>query len=294
MSGWAIPFRGETKELNETTRANLPGQFIRLRDGVTHYELAGPPDGQVAVLIHGFSYPYHTWDGAFLALAEAGLRVLRYDLFGRGYSDRPRARYGPDLFERQWLDLLAALSLAGPADLVGLSMGGALAILFADHHPGQVRRLALIAPAGFPFRLSFKNRLGLIPGLGEALFGLFGDRVLVSGLSKDLHQAAGLPEYVATYLPPMRYRGFKRALLSTARHMPLTGLAESYARVGQQGRPTLLLWGRHDRMIPFETHHKVLAAIPHAEFHPIEGASHIPHYERPEAVNPLLIGFLTR
>jgi pimeloyl-ACP methyl ester carboxylesterase len=52
------------------------------------------------------------------------------------------------------------------------------------------------------------------------------------------------------------------------------------------------LWGRNDTTVPFENHREILSAIPHAEFHTIEDCSHIPHYEKPEEVNQILLKFL--
>ena len=86
---------GEDRVLNDQVRAGLEGDFIRLSDGYTHYQWAGPEDGQVVVLLHGFSVPYFLWDYVFKDLSEAGFRVLRYDLYGRGYSDPPRIRLRP-------------------------------------------------------------------------------------------------------------------------------------------------------------------------------------------------------
>src|SRR5512135_3114691 len=118
-------YRGETETLDDAARAALPGQFVALPDGIVHYELAGPPGGPVVVLVPGISVPYTTWDANFPALANAGLRVLRFDLYGRGYSDRPDVAYDADLFDRQIANLLSALGLGDPLNLVGLSMGGA-------------------------------------------------------------------------------------------------------------------------------------------------------------------------
>ncbi|MGB7874199.1 MAG: hypothetical protein WBL25_07430, partial [Anaerolineales bacterium] len=87
---WTFPYLGKTEELNEAARAGAPGSFVQLSDGCSHYELGGPPDGQPVVLVHGFSVPYFIWDPTFSFLTECGFRALRYDLFGRGYSDRPR------------------------------------------------------------------------------------------------------------------------------------------------------------------------------------------------------------
>ena len=63
----------ETEVLDDAARANLPGRFVRLPDGVVHYELGGHELGQPVVLVHGFSVPYYIWDPTYEALAEAGL-----------------------------------------------------------------------------------------------------------------------------------------------------------------------------------------------------------------------------
>ncbi len=281
----------EPLELTPQTRATLPGQFVTLPDGVTHYELTGPEDGQVVVLIHGFSTPMFLWDPTVPALTAAGLRVLRYDLFGRGYSDRPPVTYNADLFDRQLLHLLDALGLSAPVDLLGLSMGGLIAINFADRHPERVRRLALEDPAGFSMSVTLRALALFLPVLGDVLMALAGNWLMVGGLPRDFYRPERYPEYYEKYKAQLPYRGFKRAILSTMRNMSLAGMAETYARVGHQGRRTLLIWGRQDVTVPFVASEQVRAAIPQIEFHAIDEAGHIPHYERPEIVNPILVAF---
>jgi pimeloyl-ACP methyl ester carboxylesterase len=90
----------------------------------------------------------------------------------------------------------------------------------------------------------------------------------------------------------MSYKGFKRAILSSLRNGMLDGALEIYQALGGQDRPVLLLWGREDQTVPFDHSQFAREAMPQAEFHAIERAGHIPHYERPEAVNPILIDFL--
>lgn len=289
---WDYP--GENLDLTEAVRLAASGSFIRLSDGFTHYELAGPPGGQAVALVHGFSVPYYIWDPTFPALAQAGLRVLRYDLYGRGYSDRPRAAYGPELFIRQLLELLDGLGLTAPADVVGLSMGGPIAAAFADRHPGRVRRLGLIDPAGMPLRLPLSARLARLPLVGELALRLVPSQRLVDGLADDLFSPGSYPEYRAKYREQMPYRGFRRALLSTSRSPILEGMAQAYRRVGWQDRRVLLIWGEKDSVLPLAYSARLRAVVPQAEYHPILGAGHIPHYERPEVVNPLLVEFFQR
>jgi len=66
------------------------------------------------------------------------MRVLRYDLYGRGFSDRPDTVYNQTCFDKQLCELLTALGNDKPINLIGLSMGGAIAIGFADKHPELV------------------------------------------------------------------------------------------------------------------------------------------------------------
>ncbi len=286
-------FRGETEILDAVTRASLPGSFVELTDGVVHYELAGPPDGQVVVLVPGVSVPYTTWDPNFPALANAGLRVLRFDLYGRGYSDRPNVVYDLDLFDRQILELGAALKVNEPITLVGLSMGGAVVTTFAARHPERTRRLVLIDPLVSP-PLSAALRFVLAPGVGERVFDWFGDRILVGGQAQDFYNAQRVAEFQAQYRVAMKYRGFKRAILATVRSMPTWKIEPAYEQVGKADYPVMLLWGRQDKTIPFDTHQRVQALIPRAEFHAIENAGHVPHRDQPEMVNRLLIELLKR
>jgi hypothetical protein len=105
----SFPYFDETRELNDTTRKGAGGSFIALPDGVTHYELCGDENGIPVVLTPGFLAPYFIFDHTFDFLVRNGFRVLRYDLFGRGFSDRPAVPYGIELFVHQLRDLLDAM-----------------------------------------------------------------------------------------------------------------------------------------------------------------------------------------
>jgi pimeloyl-ACP methyl ester carboxylesterase len=294
MSNHPYRYRGETETLDDAARAALPGQFVVLPDGIVHYELAGPPGGPVVVLVPGISVPYTTWDANFPALANAGLRVLRFDLYGRGYSDRPDVVYDIDLFDRQIVDLLSALGLGDPLSLVGLSMGGAVVTHFAARRPERMRRLVLIDPLSATPAATLPIKMALAPGLGERLMDWFGNRILVGGQSQDFYRSELVAEFQEKYRPPMKYGGFKNAILSTVRSIPGWRIAEAYEQVGRAQYPVLLFWGRQDRAIPFETHRKVMDLIPRAEFHAIDNAGHVPHVEQPDTLNPPLIKFLCR
>jgi pimeloyl-ACP methyl ester carboxylesterase len=268
------------------------GSYVRLGAGVTHYELTGPKDARTVVLVHGFSVPYYIWNPTFDALAAAGFRVLRYDLYGRGWSDRPEVRYDPDLYDQQLVQLLGALHISEPIDIVGVSMGGPIAVNYAARHPASVRKVALYDPAyGKGFTPAWQLRAPLV---GDFVMDVQIAPTLASSQRADFVHPERYPDYFAKYATQMRYKGFRRALLSTIRDfLPLDNTG-AFARLGKSGTPVLLIWGRADQDVPFSLSDDVRKTIPQAEFHAIDDAAHVPFYEHPEIVNPLLIDFLRR
>lgn len=289
-----FPYFDETKALNETVRNEIAGSFIQLSDGVTHYQLGGDKDGDVVVLVHGFSVPNFIYDPTFNFLSSEGFHVLRYDLFGRGFSDRPNLRYDINLFVRQLKDLLDALHFQR-VHLVGLSMGGPITSTFVEQYPTYVSKHVLIDPSGAkPIALSRLLKVVKMPALGELLLSLFGSASMVKSVASDLFTPELVEHFQIKYAVQMQYHGFKRAILSTLRNNMLGSFLETYKRIGKLNKPTVLFWGRQDATVPFEDSELILQAIPHAEFHVIENCGHIPHYEKPDEVNPILLAFLKR
>jgi pimeloyl-ACP methyl ester carboxylesterase len=289
-----FPYLGEIKELNETARQQAEGSFIALADGLTHYELGGPEEGSPVVLVHGFSTPYFIFDNTFEFLVNSGIRVLRYDLFGRGYSDRPRTDYNIHLFVRQLKGLLETLKLKG-ITLVGLSMGGPITASFISQYPKHVDKYVLIDPAGAKqVSLPWFLKALKISIVGELALGLLGNVTMLNGIASDLFDPESVKHFQAQYKVQMQYEGFKRAILSTMRNNMLDSFFGTYAHVGNLQKPALLFWGMNDTTVPFEYSKIIMKAIPHIEFHAIENCGHIPHYEKPEMVNPILLEFLSR
>jgi pimeloyl-ACP methyl ester carboxylesterase len=289
-----FPFFDETKELNETTRKMLGGSFIALPDGVTHFQLSGPENGIPVVLVHGFSVPSFIFDPTFEFLVNSGFRVLRYDLIGRGFSDKPNLRYDIHLFVKQLKDLLDALSMP-KVDLIGLSMGAPVTAAFIEKYPRYVRKHVLIDPSGTR-RVELPPLLKLVkvPILGDLLLGLFGSGSMVKGIASDLFDPSLVQVFQEKYKVQMQYQGFKRAILSTMRSGMLQSFMQTYIKIGGLKKPTLLFWGENDTTTLFEDHALILQALPHVEFHAIPNCGHIPHYEKPNIVNPILLEFLSR
>ncbi len=277
----------ETRTLDDTARAQAPGSFVQTPQGTVHYELAGPENAQTVVLVHGGTVPYYLWDPTFDALRDAGFRVLRFDLFGRGYSDRPAAAYSNAFFEQQLFDVLEALGIDQPVDLVGISMSGAIVAGFTAHHPERVRRVVIMDP--FHEKMSIPL-LGL-PVLGDYLMAVYMEPGLPEMQLDDFYRPERFPDWPERYRFQMQYKGFRQALLSTLLHFANEDKLPYFQALAATGKPVLLFWGEQDRTVPYETHTRITAVLG-GEFVPVPEAGHLPHLERPDIVNPKIISFL--
>jgi pimeloyl-ACP methyl ester carboxylesterase len=291
----SFSYRDETKELNDLTRKDLSGSFVQLPDGVTHYEISNPYKENTVILVHGFSVPYFIFDPTFAFLTQSGFRVVRYDLFGRGFSDRPDTRYNIDLFVKQLADLLDALRFTRPVNLVGLSTGGPITATFTARFPERVNKLVLIDPIGARIlALARVLKAAAMPIVGEAIISLFRSDGIVKNIASNLLDRELVGHFQDRYIATIQYKGFKRGILSSIRNGMLDSFLTIYEQVGKMDKPVLLFWGRNDPTVPFKQSRDLRAAMPNLEFHVIENCGHIPHYEKPEEVNPILLEFLRK
>jgi len=279
----------EDRELTGAARRLAPGEFVYLPDGATHYEIAGPDTGRPVLLVHGMSVPYYIWDSTVTALTAAGFRTIRLDLYGRGWSDRPDTDHDGDLTDRQLKGLLDSLGLPGPVDIVGVSYGGFVTGHFARSYPRRVRSLTLIDPVFASRAMPARYALPLI---GPWLWQVLEVPKMAAGQPTDFLHPEAFPDWEERYRTQQRYEGFGRAILRTRQQLARTDLPALYREVGATGRPVLLLWGREDRVTPFEGSTVVREGIPAAEFFPVDSAAHLPMLERSALVHARLIDFL--
>lgn len=279
-------------ELDDSARQHAPGQYISLSHGLVHYDLEGPSDAPIAVLVHGLSTPMFVWDHTKEQLLEAGFRVLRYDHYGRGLSDRPMADYDSDFYDQQLVELLDALDIHQPVHMVGMSLGGAVCANFADRYPERVNKLGLIAPMSYEPSDFWAYRLLLSPMLGEYVMTVAGDYLTRLTMGWELGEYEWYDEYIERFMAQADYIGFHESVMSSVRHIDWPELGRVFERVGRQERDVLVVWGDNDGTLPFALSDKVRAAMPRSQFLKVENGSHIPSYGSPHIVGPALVEFL--
>ncbi len=287
MIGWGIgaalgaaavwPFAVEAMRprMTRTRREVAPGQFTTLSQGVTHYQWLGAEDGPVAVCVHGLTTPSFVWGPVAEELGRMGYRVLTYDLYGRGFSDRPRGAQDSAFFIRQLDDLLEDQGVAGEITLIGYSMGGAIAAAFAGEQAGRIRQLVLLAPAGLG------HDLGPVADMAVK-YNLFGRWMMLGFYGKSLRRATeaerGLPSridrMVDLQIAETRLRGFAPAVLASLRGILDEDLEGAHRNIAEAGVPVLAVWGEKDEIIPLSCRDTLAEWNPDAHQEVVAGAGH--------------------
>lgn len=249
----ALPFIMEALRapMTDARRADAPGGFAALSEGLTHYQWHGPRSDRVLVLIHGVSTPSWVFSGLIRGLLMMRYRVLSYDLYGRGASDRPSGEQSLAFFTRQLAELLDELGLREPVTLLGYSLGGAVAANFAADEPDRVDRLILLAPAGVNYipapLMQFARDRG---HFGAWVWGLLGGVQIAAAAKRAAIQPTVIPDIPARMARELGTRGTLPAILSAERHALREDLEKTHHELAAMYIPTLAIWGEDDALIP--------------------------------------------
>jgi 3-oxoadipate enol-lactonase len=263
-----------------------PSAALRLErpdGGWLHYATAG--DGAPVVLIHGFGLDLGMWDPQWSAFAQHH-RVIRYDLRGYGDSSVPGGVYS------HVDDLLALIHFLGarPAHLVGLSLGGRVALRLAAQEPDAVRSLTLADPAmdGHLWSPDWLRRWRKMTDAAKR-----GDLSQAKKLWQEhiLFEPANKNPKVAEALRVMidRYSGWHlgHADPGTAPQTPVAQMLQNISI------PTLVVVGELD-LPDFQSIARRLGQeMPQAELRTITGSGHMSNMEAPQAFNELVLRFLS-
>ncbi|MEP6764381.1 MAG: alpha/beta hydrolase [Gemmatimonadaceae bacterium] len=279
----------EKTTLDATARAGAAGKFVTLSQGVTHYDISGPDTGRAVVLAHGASVPYYIWDSTAIALSNAGYRVIRYDRFGFGLSDRPDAQYDSTMFTRQINDLADSLKLT-KFDLMGLSFGGFVTAHYIASHADRVRTLTLLDPVAVGRRFPWYMKL---PVVHDWFMQTLVVPTAADGQPGDFLHPEKFPGWADRFRPQTAYRGIGRAMYRTGIATAGADYEAMYKAVGKTGIPVLLVWGRQDPVVAFTNADMVRSAIPQAEFLPVDSAGHLPAMEQSTLVKAKMLEFLS-
>ena len=272
-------------------------QTIRVNDHHVAYLDVG--QGKPVILIHGFGGAMWHWEYQYLPLAQSH-RVIIPDLIGSGLSDRPEIIYSPEHLVQFFLEFMESLEIKH-ATLIGNSMGAGIAMAMALDHPEYVDRLVLIS--GFPAQVEssvaspqYRRFLLHRPPLWLATIG---NQMAGRGTTERLlKEIVYKPELISASVIERSFHNRQREGLLTPLYSLLDHIDTWEERYGRRlaniSHPTLLLWGDHDRVFPLEVGKQVKALLPQAEWQVISESGHLPQWEQPQVVNPLILSFLEK
>lgn len=233
--------------------------------------------GAPLVLIHGYPLDHSIWDEA-IALLKDDFDLILPDLRGFGQSDAMDDAYTMTDLANDLAALLDHLGLES-AFLAGHSMGGYVALAFADAYPARVRGLALVssqAAADPPERKAGRYaqaRQIEEDGIGETVVGMTTKLTADSRVQKFVHDLMRKQK-------PAGYIGSLKAMAERADTMSVLE-ANSF--------PVLLIHGEADGLIPLERAREIQAKVPRARMVELSGVGHMPMMESPQQVADALI-----
>jgi 3-oxoadipate enol-lactonase len=264
-------------------RPNPQGStFASVGGAVVHYSLAGGAGAPPLVFIHSLGTDLRIWDGVVHALGS-DRAIVRYDLRGHGLSDCPSGPYRLADFVADLRGLLDHLGIRR-AVLVGISIGGLVAMEYASRHPDGVRSLVLADTAArIGTAAQWRERIEAVRRTGL-------ERLAATALEMWFTESFRAGESA-------RVRGYGNLLART----PAEGYVASCAMLAESDlaerartirAPALVITGEEDRVTPPEQGRALAALLPGARFEAIPGAAHLPCIERPERMASEIDRFL--
>jgi len=262
-------------------------RLVHVNGIATHCLIAGPADAPRVVFVHGLGGSLMTWSLNLPAFAQR-FRVCALDLPGTGTSDKPQMDYSVASlasFLAHFLDALG--SDWRQVSIVGHSLGGAIALSFAERYPDRVERLVLVDSAG------------LGPEIDPALLTLMQAEPTREHLREELAWFFARPGMVQEALVEQLYEqrttpGAREALQATMtaafgggrQRMNLRGALATLSH------PVLIVWGANDRVIPV-AHAQTVQETKRHQVEVFTDCGHAPHIEQSEEFNRLAMAFIS-
>lgn len=253
-----------------------------------HYEVAGKDSGLPVVLIHGFPFSHEMWHPQVEALSS-GYRVITYDVRGHGESEVGDGQYTIELFVDDFLGLLDHLKIE-KAVVVGLSMGGYIALRTIERNPERFKALVLCDTRSEADtnegKLKRAANIKFVKNEGVERFAAEFVKAIFS--PKSFETNLETVQFIQDIIEETSPTAIAGTLLALAGR---TDTTDSLSRITV---PTLILVGEHDTLTPPSAAEAMHSKIPNSELHVISDAAHMSNLENPEEFNNHLLNFLSR
>jgi pimeloyl-ACP methyl ester carboxylesterase len=251
------------------------------------------------LLLHGIGRSLDDWETQISPLRAAGYRVIAPDLPGSGYSERLPVSTTLAGLARGVLETVDAIDESGRLHVMGHSMGGAVALQLLAQDPDRVATMNLVSSAGFGAPLHPLLRLLSTPVIGPVAARhttrasvrmterqIYVDRSFATDERIDRAMALAQRPDNGTVTHEIARS------LATIRGVRQQWRDDLMSTVSEHRRPTLVMWGDHDRILPGRQMDAARRLMPHARFHLFRAVGHAPQVEAAEKFARLTLDFL--
>jgi len=250
------------------------------------YTETGDPSGTPVVLIHGFPFSQAMWKPQVEALS-AKYRVITYDVRGHGESEVGDGQYMIEFFVDDFFGLLDHLNIEKAA-VVGISMGGYIALRAIERNPERFRALVLCDTRSEADTNEVKlKRAASIKTVKAQGVKVFAEEFVRSVFAPQTFQTN--PDAV-NFIKDIIERNSPIGICGTL--LALASRTDTTAVLPNITVPTLVLVGEQDTLTPPSAAQAMKEKIPNAELHIILNAAHISNLENLKVFNSVLLKFL--
>jgi pimeloyl-ACP methyl ester carboxylesterase len=257
----------------QLARHGVKSSYVPVGANRIHFLSGG--DGPPLLIIHGVASKAEDSAELLPALMREH-RVYAVDLLGYGKSDKPRdASYSIRMHAETIEGFLDAMQIK-QADLLGVSMGGWIALDIASRHPARVRKLVLVSSAG----LKFDSKLTETSFAPENI--------------QQLREIIALQTY--TPIPDFMLRDMLRVSRENSwvnrKTMKTAAASVLDGKLGLVTMPSLLVWGTSDRVVPLPVAERLQKELVHSKLVTLKGCGHLAILECREDALPPIVEFL--
>ena len=251
------------------------GNFAELSNGFTYYNIDNRFNENTLVFIHGFSVPSYIWEKTYNSAKEKGFKVIKLDLYGRGFSDNPDLDYTDELFANQVIELLQELQITN-ATFLGLSNGGRVISKLADIKPNMVEKLVYVSASSFNNHKNTADKIVSKDEINEFIKNRY--PTISSGQLSDFKYPENYPLWDDKYEELLKFKGFARALISTLKNHKNLDLENK--EISDSNKKVYTIWGDSDSVVIYnDIKEKLNKLIPNRFEYTVPNSGHLPHIE---------------
>lgn len=233
------------------------------------------------VLVRGLGGSAERWLKV-MPLLSYKYRVIAPDLIGFGHSDKPMTDYTIEFFAKFLSNFIDSIGIHKKIILIGSSLGGQIAAQCAGSD-GAIDNLVLVSPSG-----AMKHST---PALDAYISAALYPNLSSARIAFEMMSHSGIiDEFTVTdFVKRMAAPNAKLIFLSSILRVKNSQIHESLCKIKI---PTLLVWGKEDKMIPIEYANEFLGSIRNCKFLELKGIGNLPHVECPEMFSESILEFL--